>query len=243
MLSESAVVRKKYGKNDFILENKNGLIAWSCDYKPRLGRCDFYLSCFIPGADGRYTRRDEEQSEYCYSDKKLRDIDPGLIASIIKTSDLTRLADQLDDSMGTIFNMFVWFGVLTYLIIIYLLSKQILDRNARNIGMVKILGYDSREIGLLYNRVTGVITIAAFLICIPIGDRIFQAIFRTFMMDYHGWFTYYIAPSVYVKLIVIALVGYFIVSLLQQRRIRRIPAANVVKIKKKKMNKHMPDFH
>ena len=63
---------EKYGKNDFILENKNGLIAWSCDYKPRLGRCDFYLSCFIPGADGRYTRRDEEQSEYCYSDGQLR---------------------------------------------------------------------------------------------------------------------------------------------------------------------------
>ena len=64
--------REKYGKNDFILENKNGLIAWSCDYKPRLGRCDFYLSCFVPCPDGRYVRRDEEQSEYCYSDKKLR---------------------------------------------------------------------------------------------------------------------------------------------------------------------------
>lgn len=64
--------KEKYGKNDFILENKNGLIAWSCDYKPRLRRCDFYLSCFIPGEDGRYTRRDEEQSEYCYSDAELR---------------------------------------------------------------------------------------------------------------------------------------------------------------------------
>ncbi len=192
---------------------------------------DASLAVFMPRS--HFNTVFEQNKNYYtgyFSDKKLRDIDPGLIASIIKTSDLTRLADQLDDSMGTIFNMFVWFGVLTYLIIIYLLSKQILDRNARNIGMVKILGYDSREIGLLYNRVTGVITIAAFLICIPIGDRIFQAIFRTFMMDYHGWFTYYIAPSVYVKLIVIALVGYFIVSLLQQRRIRRIPAANVVKM-------------
>ena len=62
----------KYGKNDFILENKNGLIAWSCDYKPRLRRCDFYLSCFIPQADGRYVRRDEEQTEYVYTDKQLR---------------------------------------------------------------------------------------------------------------------------------------------------------------------------
>ncbi len=64
---------EKYGKNDFILENKNGLIAWSCDWKPRLKRCDFYLSCFLPEKDGRYVRRDEEQSEYCYSDKQIRE--------------------------------------------------------------------------------------------------------------------------------------------------------------------------
>lgn len=65
--------KNKYGKNDFILEDKNGLIAWSCDYKPRLKRCDFYLSCFIPQPDGRYVRRDEEQSEYCYSDRQIRE--------------------------------------------------------------------------------------------------------------------------------------------------------------------------
>ena len=65
--------KEKYGKNDFILEDKNGLIAWSCDYKPRLKRCDFYLSCFLPEPDGRYVRRDEEQSEYCYLDKQIRE--------------------------------------------------------------------------------------------------------------------------------------------------------------------------
>ncbi len=65
--------RNKYGNNDFILENKDGLIAWSCEYHPRLKRCDFYLSCFTLDKDGRYTRRDEEQSEYCYSDAFLRE--------------------------------------------------------------------------------------------------------------------------------------------------------------------------
>lgn len=64
--------REKYGKNDFILESKNGLIAWSCDYKPRLKKCDFYLSCFIPDGDGKYIRRDEEQTEYVYKDAEIR---------------------------------------------------------------------------------------------------------------------------------------------------------------------------
>lgn len=64
--------KDKYGKNDFILESKNGLIAWSCDYRPRLKKCDFYLSCFIPDGDGKYVRRDEEQTEYVYSDEEIR---------------------------------------------------------------------------------------------------------------------------------------------------------------------------
>lgn len=72
-VNTEARFKNKYGNNDFILENKTGLIAWSCEYHPRLKRCDFYLSCFIEDEDGRYTRRDEEQSEYCYSDKTLRD--------------------------------------------------------------------------------------------------------------------------------------------------------------------------
>ena len=211
-------------KMDYIDKIYRFRVAGTYDY-------DASLAVFMPR--NRFNSVFVQKKSYYtgyFSDKKLHDIDSGTIASIIKTSDLTRLADQLDDSMGSVFNMFVWFGILTYLIIIYLLSKQVLDRNARNIGMIKILGYDSREISRLYNRVTGIITIGAFLICIPIGNQIFRAIFRAFMMDYHGWFTYYIAPSVYVKLIVISFAGYFIVSLLQQRRIRRIPAVDVVKM-------------
>ena len=56
-VNTEARFKNKYGNNDFILENDKGLIAWSCEYHPRLKRCDFYLSCFIEDKDGRYTRR------------------------------------------------------------------------------------------------------------------------------------------------------------------------------------------
>lgn len=63
----------KYGNNSFILESKKGLVAWSSEYHPRLGRCDFSLSYFRLGKDGRYDRFDEEQSEYVHSDKDIRE--------------------------------------------------------------------------------------------------------------------------------------------------------------------------
>lgn len=62
----------KYGNNSFILESKKGLVAWNCEYHPRLKRCDFFLSYFKQDKDGRYDRYDEEQSEYIHSDEDIR---------------------------------------------------------------------------------------------------------------------------------------------------------------------------
>ena len=80
-----------YGSNAYVLENTlpdpdgtedddsdsdsdNGraiLCAWQNEYDPASRLCRFYLSLFIEGDDGRYTRSDEEQTERCYTRAEL----------------------------------------------------------------------------------------------------------------------------------------------------------------------------
>ena len=57
------------------------------------------------------------------------------------------MADQLDDSMGRIFPLFAGFAVVMFMLMMYLLSKMILERNARTISLLKILGYTDGEAG------------------------------------------------------------------------------------------------
>ena len=62
-----------YGENAYILENEAGdFCAWQNDYDKERGLCRFLLSVFVPGADGRYERFDEEQCERCYTEQELR---------------------------------------------------------------------------------------------------------------------------------------------------------------------------
>lgn len=68
-----------YGHNAYIFEDTEGddenapgvYCGWQNDYDPESRLCRFLLSVFREGADGRYTRTDEEQTERCYTRTEL----------------------------------------------------------------------------------------------------------------------------------------------------------------------------
>ena len=60
------------------------------------------------------------------------------------------MADQLDHSMGSYMTYFQYLCVLLSAVLIYLLTKLIIEKNENAISMVKILGYENREIARLY---------------------------------------------------------------------------------------------
>ena len=88
------------------------------------------------------------------SDRRLADIKDEYVASVITEHDLVIVADPLDDSMGLVFPIMGGFAILLYMLMIYMLSKLILEKNAQSISITKILGYSGREIGKLYVDIT-----------------------------------------------------------------------------------------
>ncbi len=63
-----------YGENDFILDDEAGgtVLCWRNLYDKEAGLCDFDLTVFTEGKDGRYTRTDTVQTERCYGEAELR---------------------------------------------------------------------------------------------------------------------------------------------------------------------------
>ena len=78
------------------------------------------------------------------------DIDEDNVATVITERDITKMADQLDHSMGSYMTYFQYLCVLLSAVLIYLLTKLIIEKNENAISMVKILGYENREIARLY---------------------------------------------------------------------------------------------
>lgn len=173
---------------------------------------------------------DKDKDYFCgyFSNKKL-DIDDMYVASIITEKDLTVMSDQLEDSMGQAFYLFWGFATLIYIIVIYILAKMIIEKNKQSISMIKILGYTDKEVSSLYNIATAIIVIASMIICVPISAYIIKYIYYAMMKDFNGWLDYYIAPWIYPGMVLIGVVCYFVVHIIQMKKIKKIPMEQALK--------------
>lgn len=165
-----------------------------------------------------------------FSKTKITDIDEKYIGSVIDLSALTKVSRQLDVSMGNMMGLVNGFAVAIFLVLIYLLSKIIIEKNAQSISMAKILGYTDGEIGRLYILSTSIVVILCLLFSFPIEETFMKIIFREMMLaSISGWITLWIDPMIYVEMFVIGAVTYAVVAALEYRKIQKVPMDEALK--------------
>lgn len=165
-----------------------------------------------------------------FSNSKITDINKKYIGSVVNLEALTKVSRQLTVSMGGIMNLINGFAIGIFIVLIYLLSKIIIEKNAQSISMAKILGYTNGEIGKLYIWSTTIVVIICLLLSLPIEKAIMGVVFREMMLSsVSGWIALWIDPKIYLKMFLIGIGTYAVVSLLEYRRIRRIPMDEALK--------------
>lgn len=172
---------------------------------------------------------DEDYFSGYFSDSELDDIDEKLIASEITEDEVTKTSRQLKRSMGNMMIIFVVLGISVIVLVVYLLSKVMIEKNAQSISVAKILGYEPREISGIYLRTTTIVTIVSFLLCIPLEGRALDWLWRTMMMEYLGWLAPDVPASAYIKTVAIGIATYLVTTFLLKRRIERIPMDEALK--------------
>lgn len=165
-----------------------------------------------------------------FSNSKITDINQKYIGSIVNLEALTKVSRQLTVSMGGMMNLINGFAIGIFIVLIYLLSKIIIEKNAQSISMAKILGYTNGEIGKLYIWSTTIAVVICLLLSLPIKKAIMGVVFREMMLSsVSGWIALWIDPKIYLKMFLIGIGTYAVVSLLEYRRIRRIPMDEALK--------------
>ena len=164
-----------------------------------------------------------------FSDQKIKDIDDALISTEITVDDLTKTSRQRIRSMGSMMNLFLVFGALMFVLILYLLSKIIIEKNAQSISMVKILGYNNREINRIYLHSTTIVVILCILITIPISSLVMKEVVEVVFFEYSGWITYYMPAVTYVEVAASGIICYAIVAFLLNRKVKKIPMSDALK--------------
>ncbi|MEE0265154.1 MAG: FtsX-like permease family protein, partial [Acutalibacteraceae bacterium] len=163
------------------------------------------------------------------SDEKLEDIDEMMIATIITEDDMNKMSRQLNNSLGSIFDMFYVFGLVMFMLIIYLLSKIVIEKNTQSISMTKILGYSNSEINSLYVISTSIVVVLSFLLTLPLVNFIMKYICEIAFSGFSGWIPYDMPVSVFVTIIISGIIAYSIIAFMQFRRVNKIPMNTALK--------------
>ena len=126
--------------------------------------------------------------------------------------------------MGDMMGMMYGFSVIIFLVVIYLLSKVIIEKNAQSISMTKILGYTNGEISRLYILSTSFVVVFCLLLSLPVERQIMEV-----LSSISGWITMWVDPMIYVKMTAIGIAAYAVVAVLEFRRIRHVPMDEALK--------------
>ena len=152
------------------------------------------------------------------------------VATEITPEQMLSVAAQMQDSMGTIAQSMLYAVIPLFLILIYLLTKTVIDRSSRSISYMKVFGYHDREISKLYIRSITLTVLVSLVVCLPLLVGAIDVLVQLMMSKYSGNLEIWIAPVTYVQEVLMGAITYAVVAFLHVRRIRKVPLALAMKV-------------
>ncbi len=191
------------------------------------GTCHYpgMLAVFLSRSDfnGVFGKAADDFNGY-FSDEPIEDIDSRFIAGVIDINSMTKVSRQLQVSMGGMMYLVDIFSVILFMILMYLLTKLIIEKNARSISMVKILGGTGGEIASLYLASTAIATVISVVVTIPLAHVLIEKAMRVMMAsEMTGWLPLRPSYAVWGEMALLGVGAFAVVALLEYRRILRVP--------------------
>ena len=182
---------------------------------------------------GDYLTQFNEKSDYFngyFSNSKLDDLSDDDVATVITEKDLTKVVTQMQVSMTEFVKVFKALGVVIFLLVMFILTKQIIEKNSKSVSMTKILGFSDIEIGKLYIIITSLVVLASLLISVPLISLALRWAFKSYIYtQMTGYIPYIVSNSCYVTMVVLGIVSYTVVACLMLLKIKKTPLGEVLK--------------
>lgn len=163
------------------------------------------------------------------ANEKISGIPSKYVAQEITPRSITKMTDQLDHSMGSYMLYFQYLCVILAAVLLFLMTKLIIERNEKSISMTKILGYTNGEIASIYLVSTTIAVVLSELVGELLAVQVVRKLWRLVMLRMDGYFGFVMSGGGYLKMFILVFIGYLIVMFLDFRRIRRIPMDEAIK--------------
>jgi putative ABC transport system permease protein len=122
------------------------------------------------------------------------------------------------------------FAMVIFTVLLYLLGKIIIEKNAQSISISKILGYNNAEISGLYIVTTSIVVVLFLLLTLPIESFVLIRIFRIMLIQMmSGWMPLVIERRTFVQAFLMGVGVYAVVAVFEYRKVRKVPMGEALK--------------
>lgn len=157
-------------------------------------------------------------------------LDERYLARTVVPEDMDKVSIQMEDSMGSFSRIMLFMAVPIYLVLVYLLTKTVIDRSARSISYMKVFGYRNREVNGLYVRPITYWTLFSLVASLPLVMGAILAMMKFAFSRFSGNFPLIVPPERLLLLVVVGMVTYAVVAFLHIRRIKQVPLELAMKV-------------
>ncbi len=163
------------------------------------------------------------------SDKEL-DLPDEILVSSISADIVKGVGEQLIKLLKEFAVIMTIVSLAIYMVIYYVLTKIVLERSRRQIAYLKIFGYTNAEIRKFYITVSSAVLVVISAISIPVLMLILPRLTTAAMSKFDGYMPIEISPWRYAAVSLCGIAVYFLINLLNLRKIRKIEMNEALKV-------------
>ncbi|MBR5421517.1 MAG: ABC transporter permease [Lachnospiraceae bacterium] len=171
---------------------------------------------------------DEDYYNVVMADREL-DIEDGRLYSVTTKEDIDRASGIFTELMAPMVTMLIVMSGVIFCIVMYLMTSVMIERAGFGISLLKIFGFNGREVKKLYLDGNRIVVMIGALISIPLAkmavDRMFPIFIANVACCMHLEYRWYHYVILYAAIMLI----YGVISRLVTGKIERVTPAEVLK--------------
>ena len=172
--------------------------------------------------------RDETTVDGYASDTPLT-IPESHLALVITPEDISKIAEQATETFAEMTSICLGAAAVIYLVVLYTLTKIVIDKNAYHISFLKVMGYREKEIKKLYLRATTISVAASLLFSLPLINIGLQSAFIIAFIQVNGYLETTIPLHLFAIIVLTGFVSYLLVNLIHIKQIDHIKMETALK--------------
>ncbi|KAJ49733.1 ABC-type transport system, involved in lipoprotein release, permease component [Clostridium tetanomorphum DSM 665] len=173
-------------------------------------------------------KKDKSYFNGYLSNKKLN-INKDYIYSEITSKNMIKSAKNMTSMMLNDIVILIIFSSILFIISMYLLLKLAIDKSISSISLVKVFGFNKKEINKLYLGSSLYTVLFSAAVSIPLTVKITKTIYPSLVANVQAYFSITLQFKHYCFIIIVIMFSYFISNMLLKRYINTISLSEALK--------------